>query len=68
MSSQTFQLQAQFDTALLDPQPTTAADNTCIGIRSKGGTCKKELSPAALQRAANFVTSLRYDTLSFHHS
>ncbi|KAL5408575.1 hypothetical protein PMIN03_006445 [Paraphaeosphaeria minitans] len=59
MSRQTLQLPAEFDTALLDPQPPTAAENTCIGTRGDGTRCNKELSRAALQRAVDFVTSLR---------
>ncbi|KAL5450842.1 hypothetical protein PMIN07_001371 [Paraphaeosphaeria minitans] len=59
MSPQTLQLPAEFDTALLDPQPPTAAENTCIGTRGDGTRCNKELSRAALQRAVDFVTSLR---------
>ncbi|KAL5453090.1 hypothetical protein PMIN06_005651 [Paraphaeosphaeria minitans] len=66
MSPQTLQLPAEFDTALLDPQPPTAAENTCIGTRGDGTRCNKELSRAALQRAVDFVTSLRYCFFFFH--
>jgi hypothetical protein len=58
------QLPAKFDTTLLDPQPPTAANNTCIGTSIEGSRCKTKLGARALQRAIDFVTSLRYGPIS----
>ncbi|KAJ4351903.1 uncharacterized protein N0V89_007247 [Didymosphaeria variabile] len=54
------QLLQKFDTALLNPQPPTTTDNTCIGTSKKGERCKRQLSFYAIQRVANLVTSLRF--------
>ncbi|KAF2439904.1 hypothetical protein P171DRAFT_489690 [Karstenula rhodostoma CBS 690.94] len=53
------QLPAQFEVAILDPQPPTAADNTCFGTTSEGGSCEQQLDPGAIERVNNLVASLQ---------